>query len=97
MLSRASPWTALLENECLQYFELVQAAQSVGGPRVAPRSLNTRAEFAMTLQPLAYAPSATDSWSILGLSPMEGPDLSLNTMEARLRFAHGTGLSASRA
>ena len=86
-LPEPSPWTALLENECLQYFELVQAAQSVGGPRVAPRSLNTRAEFAMTLQLLAHAPSAADAWNVLGLSSLEGPDLSLNTIEARLRFA----------
>ncbi|CAK0813875.1 unnamed protein product [Prorocentrum cordatum] len=86
-LPAPSPWESLIENEILQHFELAQAARSVHGPMVAPRSLDSRAEFANTLRLLAYAPSAADAWNVLGLSSLEGPDLSLNTIEARLRFA----------
>ena len=71
----------------LQFFELVQAARSVDGPMVVPRSLDSRADFVMVLRALACAPSAADAWSVLGISPMEGPDMSLNTVEARMRFA----------
>ncbi|CAK0883473.1 unnamed protein product [Prorocentrum cordatum] len=77
----------LIEHQVLTNFEIVQAARQIDGQTVAPRSLDSRSDFTLVLKTLAYDPAAADEWSVLGLSPLEGPDLSLNTVEARLRFA----------
>ncbi|CAK0836449.1 unnamed protein product [Prorocentrum cordatum] len=81
-----SAFAALIEHEMLAHFELIQAAQSINGRTVVPRSLDTKMEFDHVLQALACAADAAEPWSVLGLAPSEGPDISLNAIGTRLRF-----------
>ena len=51
---------------------------------------NTRAslsDFRGILRSLAYFPDVDETWARLGLAPIEGPDLSPSTIDARIRFA----------
>eukprot|EP00959_Pyramimonas_sp_CCMP1952_P447994 9380808-Pyramimonas_sp.AAC.1 len=76
-----SAFAAMIEHQMLAHFELIQAAHTINGHTIIPRSLDTKIEFDQVLKALAYVPDAAEPWSILGLAPLEGPDISLNTIE----------------
>ena len=79
----------LLEQEILRHFEIVRAAQATaqGQQLSAASTLATFDELLAVLRGLAYDPTSSDCWQILGLSPLEGPEPTIGMLEARARTA----------
>ena len=76
----------LVEQEIMKHFEIVRAA-SGGASQVVPRSIRNVIELKEILKALGYATEAKNEWHVLGLAPLEGPDISLHIIESRLRTA----------
>ena len=62
------------------------AIQARHGSLRLPTTLATFFDFTGMLKCLGCAPESSDPWHKLGLSPPEGPGLSLNVLESRTRF-----------
>ena len=55
-------------------------------PQVAPKGFESLKDFEQILEMMAYSVHSTDPWNVLGLAPLEGPDISPITIAARMRF-----------
>ena len=63
VMETPSAFAAMIEHQMLAHFELIQAARTINGHTITPRSLDTKMEFDQVLKALAYAPNAADPWS----------------------------------
>ena len=68
----SNPLGELLEQEALTHFRIIRAAQAIVS-QIIPRDFATIDDSRTNLRALAYNVGSSESWLILGLSPLEGP------------------------
>ena len=70
----------------MKHFEIVRAANAEAA-QVVPNTIRNYEELGKVLKALAYVIDAENEWHVLGLAPLEGPDITLHVIESRLRAA----------
>ena len=85
-----------IDAAVLTNFHMIRASIAAGAPQslMVPTQIDDYQELLAILRSLAFSIDATDEWHALSLHPLEGLEISLQTIEARLRLAQVIGSAA---